>query len=470
MSTEADTCAVVVIHGIGEQRPLATLRGFVEGVLANETKDPKFFNKPDRLADTYEVRKLQNRRRPRVHFFEYYWAYKAEGTHFAHVFQWARSLLFRWPSRDRVPPHLRFLFALSWLTILTAAVAVFLGVGHFVSDLGEKFFSPVLPMVTAIIMGVINLVLLSYVGDAARYLSASPTNIRMRQAIRSDGVKLLRSLHEKGYGRIVVVGHSLGSVIAFDILRQAWAEYCDTYASPHRTNQPALAEVERVGMELTKISGKMEQAACEGIDPSTLRRALDEMCVEFQRAQAQLWMELRDLGSPWRVTDLVTLGSPLAHAAVLMADDVPDLRKRQQERELPTCPPAPDKISADEVAYAFRWHEFTHRDAEGTYKLRWLHSGGVFACTRWTNLYFPAWLGIFGDLVGGPLSSVFGPGVLDRRVAEPGGGIAARTLLAHVRYWRNPKKSTTCANNALDELRNALSLNDKSFFAKKEGS
>ena len=36
MSSEASTCAVLVIHGIGEQRPMGTLRGFVESVLNDE--------------------------------------------------------------------------------------------------------------------------------------------------------------------------------------------------------------------------------------------------------------------------------------------------------------------------------------------------------------------------------------------------------------------------------------------------
>src|SRR4029079_13511206 len=98
-------------------------------------------------------------------------------------------------------------------------------------------------------------------------------------------------------------------------------------------------------------------------------------------------------------TDLITLGSPLAHAAVLLAEDVPDLQRRQQEGELPTCPPVPDQNSPNKEKYAYQWPEFTHQDAAGTYQLRWLHSAAVFACTRWTNIYFPAWLGVFGDLV-----------------------------------------------------------------------
>ena len=55
MNSESSTCAVLVIHGIGEQRPMGTLRGFVEGVLNDEEQDPKFFNKFDGLSETFRA-------------------------------------------------------------------------------------------------------------------------------------------------------------------------------------------------------------------------------------------------------------------------------------------------------------------------------------------------------------------------------------------------------------------------------
>ena len=41
------------------------------------------------------------------------------------------------------------------------------------------------------------------------------------------------------------------------------------------------------------------------------------------------------------------------------------------------------------------------------------HHAAVFGPTRWTNLYFPSKLLLWGDLVGGELRSIFGPGVRD---------------------------------------------------------
>src|SRR5262249_1376115 len=71
--------------------------------------------------------------------------------------------------------------------------------------------------------------LLGWVGDAARYCGRSPDNPIERQQIRAEGIKLLDRLHTQldskknlEYERIVLVGHSLGSVIAYDLLTNYW--------------------------------------------------------------------------------------------------------------------------------------------------------------------------------------------------------------------------------------------------------
>src|SRR5262249_23061735 len=67
---------------------------------------------------------------------------------------------------------------------------------------------------------------LQYAGDAARYLSPRPENVGVRRAIRSAAIELLEGLHDdpswRRYHRIIVVGHSLGSVIAYDALTHLW--------------------------------------------------------------------------------------------------------------------------------------------------------------------------------------------------------------------------------------------------------
>ena len=64
--------AVVVIHGIGEQRPMDTLRGFANAVLSdNPAADPKYRSKPDAMSELLETRCLQapgTRQRPLTDF------------------------------------------------------------------------------------------------------------------------------------------------------------------------------------------------------------------------------------------------------------------------------------------------------------------------------------------------------------------------------------------------------------------
>jgi hypothetical protein len=46
-----------------------------------------------------------------------------------------------------------------------------------------------------------------------------------------------------------------------------------------------------------------------------------------------------------------------------------------------------------------------------------LHHAAPFAAVRWTNVYDPATLVFFGDVIGGPLASVFGPAIIGRPTA-----------------------------------------------------
>jgi hypothetical protein len=66
----------------------------------------------------------------------------------------------------------------------------------------------------------------SYVGDATIYLSPSPRNIEARKKMRSEGLNLLdRIVASKRYARIILISHSLGSLIGYDILTFAWQRH-----------------------------------------------------------------------------------------------------------------------------------------------------------------------------------------------------------------------------------------------------
>jgi hypothetical protein len=358
--------------------------------------------------------------------------------------------LFRKPAK--VPGQLLTLWVLSWLLIVLFFAGAFLGVSDSSRRVLQEFPPFALSAASALLLSLVHLVVLGYIGDAARYLSPQPANIRLRQQIRADGVQLLRKIHESGkYRRVIVVGHSLGSVIAYDILKNYWEECCEDYQAPKPSNQPALAALE--------ITGESLRSGAPGVSYQ-----------DYMKAQLDLWKEIRGLGNPWLVTDLITLGSPLAHAALLMADDEDDLRTRQRQRELPTDPPQPEietTKTGPRSCYSYRvWGGYGPRKE---IKLRAIHYGALFACTRWTNLYTPATYGLFGDIVGGPLQPWFGPGIRDIAVGT-GHRIRDHSLLAHLSYWQKdketPGKSTGAPkiSFALATLIETLDLQNKAYF------
>jgi hypothetical protein len=138
-------------------------------------------------------------------------------------------------------------------------------------------------------------------------------------------------------------------------------------------------------------------------------------------------------GVPWLVTDFVTLGSPLAHGHLFLATDEADLRRRQRDRELPTCPPIADP---DVDLINPRRYSFTRRYVAKSHtpQISILHHAAPFAPTRWTNLYFPTKAVVLGDPVGGKVAPSFGVRVRDVAVWHP--KWRRRHLpWAHSSYW-----------------------------------
>src|SRR5688572_10471973 len=98
--------AVVLIHGVGEQVPMDTLRGFVKAVWVKDpdVRPPKVpetaWSKPDDVSGDFELRRLttgSNRGDRLTDFFEFYWAHMMEGTQVSHLRSWAMVLLWRRP-------------------------------------------------------------------------------------------------------------------------------------------------------------------------------------------------------------------------------------------------------------------------------------------------------------------------------------------------------------------------------------
>ena len=149
----------------------------------------------------------------------------------------------------------------------------------------------------------------------------------------------MENLHcSSQYDRIIVVGHSLGSVIGCDILTHLWARHHDAHKS---------AAGNPVGYTALRTLESLAQQALDG--------GLNVN--EYQTAQSAYLAELQDQGSNWLVTDFVTLGSPLAHASVLMVRDEQQFSRKKEEREFPTCPPALEEITVNrsrETKFTFK--------------------------------------------------------------------------------------------------------------------
>lgn len=120
-----------------------TVRGFVDAVMPPPPSGkPKFWSKPDPMSELFELRRLttpQTRSIPPTDFYEYYWAYQAEGTKFTHVFSWARALLLRLPGN--VPSHLRPLWVVLWALILVTAVFMSTALWGRLIDLGAAIIA-----------------------------------------------------------------------------------------------------------------------------------------------------------------------------------------------------------------------------------------------------------------------------------------------------------------------------------------
>lgn len=421
--------AVILIHGIGEQKPMDTLRAFVAGVLGSPVNGrERFWSKPDPLSDLFELRRLQSQGRgSRTHFYEYYWAYQVEGTSLVDVGLWLWSLIRR-RARD-MPASAQTMVWAARLSLAGCLVLLLSGVAASWFDSWRS-----LPLADwrwllgAGLWFALQAALVHYVGDAARYLSPRPKNIRLRRAIRADGVRLIAELHARGeYERVIVVGHSLGSVIGYDIINAYWQACHD------RLPGLALEPVQRMVRESMLAKGPGPQAELRD-KLSILGEALDKNSGDaalrgFQSSQHLAQLELRRLGHPWRVSDFITLGSPLAHAVLLLARSSAEFEARKRQRELTTCPP-----QRDEKGYAYGAPAAVDVGDGKHYTPLLPHHAAPFAITRWTNLYVPVRGGLWGDLVGGPLAEVLGHGIKDVEVRVP--GWARWSLLAHTRYWR----------------------------------
>lgn len=486
--------AVVIIHGMGEQIPMDTLNGFVEAVWTTDpdlvdpnkpdpnsgvTPRPEVRNaawsKPDPRNRSYELRVVTTEMGPhrRTDFFEFYWAHLITDTTWAQVRAWILELMLRNPRRD-VPRGVLPVWILLWLIALGGGVAFLFTLRPTLDGVQGSWPAAIAVALGTAILGWLMGFLASYFGDVARYVKAKPPNVARRQEIRENGVQLLETLmgrradgtfapeDERDYDRIVVVAHSLGTIVAYDILTHAFAR---VHAIVNKTAEP-FPQDKRIALEEMIGKGLAE--------PPQDKKAIEDWIDGYRELQADARLELNATGNPWIVSDFVTLGSPLTHADFLMVRDRAGLSEAKQHRLMPTCPPTL------EFDRSTKQHHFTFQGPlagrgrrDNPRAPRIPHHAALFAYTRWSNLYSRPWGILWGDIISGPLRLSFG---LDRGDQPALGAIRdvevmpcmdgagtrlagdVRPFFSHTKYWTRRKAPGQSPH--IDELRKALQLGE----------
>lgn len=472
--------AVVVIHGMGEQKPMDTIKNFARAVWRTEDvpegqADPyEIWSKPDTRTGSLELRRLTTRpstpnaaflKGVRQDFYELYWADLSGGSTWDQVKNWIAMLLFRNPA-TRVPRSVRLAWVLLWLVALVAAVLVIAaalpapeaGPGGYTLLLWNHppfawlvgVPSWLLVATVAFLGWLMNYLIVPYFGRVVRYTRAVPDNIASRKKIRERGLRLLDDLHKEEYDRIIVVGHSLGSLLAYDLVSYFWA--MRHAAHTVKTGTPAFEHLCTLEKLTAEREGEMNATWSARYEEA--RRAL---CRELRTRPGPTTATERD--TRWLITDLVTVGSPLGHADFLLASSPADMKSRIEQREYASCPPVRETVDSDKVQEA---RDAGLLDADAEPKLfyfslghddEWqLHHAAQFAVVRWTNIHDPARLVFFGDIVSAPASPIFGPGVKDVDLKEL--RKSQSWCFSHTRYW----VEGTPVPEHLEQLRLALDL------------
>lgn len=533
----AQRTAVVIVHGIGNQRPLATTRDIVNALyLADPDIAPKSGDDGkagddekktwvalDRtvgdvdlpIVTTARVNTRHGRRN--IDFHEFYWAPEMSEVRFVAVPLWLFELVRKGSSAmlPDVKPLWGLIGGLLAFWLLAASLvgisgaAALIGLPHpaapmfdfknfmtasalgavlpwfvaalfcricmgkrgvllllavlFVGGLVNAIMAwacgnwpqVVLPMTLgntnalvvatiglAIFVGLNSFILLTVVGDAARYLRSAPENIAVRRRIRALGATMLERLHgaktmdgEYRYDRIIILSHSLGTIIAYDVLRAHFSAVAKSLGNPRKL---ATGETQ-------------DNASAPSVNEwhGNCRTLVDELAAS-------------DAKKRWIVTDFVTLGSPLAQAEFLLADGTSldaltsSLKRKFDEREFPMSP-VPLNPPDGHLSFPFQ-------------NKRLFHTGALFGITRWTNLFFPSSRVLWGDMVGGPVGTsartkkeLFGTTIHDVAVS----GAPANDWLAHTHYWNvvgtdevNDAQSSG-RTHFLKALRQAVNLRDQ---------
>lgn len=352
---EQQTVAVVVVHGIGNQLPMDTVRALVDNVFGDKsglTNPATVYSRLDRDADFLDLRRLmltKTNDHPRADFYELYWQPTFGSGSAGAVLGWVWRLMRREPigrQMRQVVDTARIALGVLLLAFLGATAAA---ITFGPEDGWTSYVVPVLPgLATVAVLPklLVRNLLSTVIADASRWFAPGPADIEGRDKVRQLGLNLIKELHRPGddgkprYGRILVIGHSLGAVVAYDAIRLAFDElrdpenHIDASAGPTDQRQPQAWKF------VTATPGTPPVPGTPPLDPVGGQA--------YHQLQSELHTEQRSLGVSWRVTDFITVGTPLTHARDLLASKHVVFERRMEENEFPGCPPRGEQQHREE--------------------------------------------------------------------------------------------------------------------------
>jgi hypothetical protein len=449
---------VVFVHGLLERRPMDIFDDFAKTVLPPREGRWEYYPQPVEITDSYEARRYVVPAAG-IDLYEYDWSFLMTSARYAGVVGALARVFLRRPCH--VPDSLFGIWRVAWLVLL-APLAVLVGVlvvgGYFLHTgvagwiIGLVTSVVVLSIALAVLRTAPRVLIRSFLTtgfvNVARYFDlVAPESYAVRRAIRGGLVDLLHTLQQGRYARIVVVGHGIGGYIAYDAMTTLWAETHELRAVP-AARPNGLGSLGGLEVAAERLAAEPNSAG-----------ALDE----FQAAQFELWQNLRAQGNPWRITDFVTIGTPMAMADFFVARPPilgglsrTDRRRHElfdkltREGAVVRCPPRSEALPVDAVESGPACY--------GSGDM--LGAQSPFAVTRWANIWFPVRRGsIRGDWFGGVLRPLFGPGI--REIAVSGNQPERlRPGVAQTQYFKNPDRDAE--GDVAFHLREVLALADHS--------
>lgn len=230
--------AVIVIHGIGEQVPYETLDAFATTFvkcLHNVELSHEIITRKDGNGIEWQESFVQidHEDGPPIDVHEYYWAYLTEGQiSIPEVLSWVQQTLeatkkfyqsdveLQKKYEERRGTKKFPLLYVLWLLRAAALVLPFLKLAWLIAS---PFSHKPLDRWLHALLDRFGWIITGYIGDVAIYTTTDEKSkyYRIRQEILKECQALVEEiLNDKHYDRVIIAGHSLGSVIAYDTLNR----------------------------------------------------------------------------------------------------------------------------------------------------------------------------------------------------------------------------------------------------------